>query len=158
MYSRIASFISSGLGSGYSPKAPGTFGTVAAALAWLGMSWAGVLSSSLSHIVCAGVVILVGTGAIRMSLRSEGSSEGCQDPQWIVIDEWAGLFVALIGTEASRLWHVLLAVVLFRIFDISKVGPIRRAEALPGAVGVMADDVVAGSFALLGMVVVRFFV
>ena len=154
MYSRIAAFISSGLGSGYFPKAPGTFGTVAAALAWLGMSWAGVLSSSLSHIVCAGVIILIGTGAIRLSLRSEGR----KDPQWIVIDEWAGLFVALIGTEASRLWHVLLAIVLFRIFDISKVGPIRRAEALPGAVGVMADDVVAGSFALLGMVAVRFVV
>ncbi len=154
MYSRIASFISSGLGSGYSPKAPGTFGTVAAALAWLGMSWAGVLSSSFSHIVFAAIVIVVGTAAIRLSLRSDGS----KDPQWIVIDEWAGIFVALIGTEASRFWHVLLAVVLFRIFDISKVGPIRRAEALPGAVGVMADDVVAGSFALLGMVVVRFFV
>jgi phosphatidylglycerophosphatase A len=154
MYSRIAAFISSGLGSGYAPKAPGTFGTVAAALAWLGMSWAGVLSSSLSHIVFAAIVIVVGTAAIRLSLRSDGS----KDPQWIVIDEWAGIFVALIGTDASRLLHVLLAVVLFRIFDISKVGPIRRAEALPGAVGVMADDVVAGSFALLGMVVVRFFV
>ena len=154
MYSRIAAFISSGLGSGYSPKAPGTFGTVAAALAWLGMSWAGVLSSSFSHIVFAAIVIVVGTAAIRLSLRSDGS----KDPQWIVIDEWAGIFVALIGTDASRLLHVLLAIVLFRIFDISKVGPIRRAEALPGAVGVMADDVVAGSFALLGMVAVRLFV
>jgi phosphatidylglycerophosphatase A len=158
MYSPIAALISSGLGSGYAPKAPGTFGTVAAALAWLGMSWSGILSSSLSHIVCAAIAILVGTAAIRVSLRSEGSSEGCKDPQWIVIDEWAGLFVALIGTEASRLWHVLLAILLFRIFDISKVGPIRRAEALPGAVGVMADDVVAGVFALVGMVAMRSFV
>jgi phosphatidylglycerophosphatase A len=108
--------------------------------------------------VCAAIAILVGTAAIRVSLRSEGSSEGCKDPQWIVIDEWAGLFVALIGTEASRLWHVLLAILLFRIFDISKVGPIRRAEALPGAVGVMADDVVAGVFALVGMVAMRSFV
>jgi phosphatidylglycerophosphatase A len=124
------------------------------------MSWAGVLSSTLSHLVCAAITIGVGTAAIRLSLRSEGSSESNsesnKDPQWIVIDEWAGLFVALIGTEPSRLWHVLLAIVLFRIFDISKVGPIRRAEALPGAFGVMADDVVAGSFALVGMVVVRF--
>jgi phosphatidylglycerophosphatase A len=156
MYSRIAALICSGLGSGYAPKAPGTFGTVAAAVAWLGMSWAGVLSSTISHLVCAAITIVVGTAAIRLSLRSEGSSEGSKDPQWIVIDEWAGLFVALIGTEASRLWHVLLAILLFRIFDISKVGPIRRAEALPGAFGVMADDVVAGSFALVGMVVVRF--
>ena len=151
MYSRIASCISSGLGSGYAPKAPGTFGTAAAATAWLGMSTLGMLSSPLSHVVCAVLVIAVGTIAIHVILRNEAS----KDPQWIVIDEWAGLFVALIGTNTSVLWEVLLAVVLFRVFDISKVGPIRSAERLPGAVGIMADDVVAGGFALVGMIVVR---
>jgi phosphatidylglycerophosphatase A len=55
-------------------------------------------------------------------------------------------------------WQVLLAVILFRIFDISKVGPIRSAERLPGAVGIMADDVVAGVFALLGMIAARYVV
>lgn len=154
MYSRIATFISSGLGSGYAPKAPGTFGTVAAAVAWLGMSWGGLVSSQLTHMLCAVLTIVCGTIAIRLSLDS-GSAK---DPQWIVIDEWAGLFVALIGTDASVSWQVLLAVILFRIFDISKVGPIRAAERLPGAVGIMADDVVAGGFALLGMIAARYVV
>jgi phosphatidylglycerophosphatase A len=72
-----------------------------------------------------------------------------------VIDEWAGLFVALIGADSQVYWHLILGVILFRIFDISKVGPIRSAERLPGAVGIMADDVVAGVFALLGMIAVR---
>ena len=129
MSSRLASFISSGFGSGYAPQAPGTCGTVAAAVVWIGMSWAGALSSPLTHIAFAVLIILLGMGAIRLSL----SGLSAKDPQWIVIDEWAGLFVALIG-------------------------PIRVAERLPGAVGIMADDVVAGAFALLGMVAARYVV
>lgn len=154
MCSRIATFISSGLGSGYAPKAPGTFGTVAAAVAWLAMSWGGLLSSPLTHTLCAALTIVCGTIAIRLSLDN-GSAK---DPQWIVIDEWAGLFVALIGTDVGVPWQVLLAVIFFRVFDISKVGPIRAAERLPGAFGIMADDVVAGGFALLGMIAARYVV
>ncbi len=151
MSSRIATFISSGFGSGYAPRAPGTFGSVAAVLGWLGMSWSGLLSTPLTHMLCAALVIALGTIAIRLSLHS-GSTK---DPQWIVIDEWAGIFIALIGTDAGVVWQALLAFILFRIFDISKVGPICWAERLPGAVGIMADDVVAGAFALLGMIAAR---
>jgi phosphatidylglycerophosphatase A len=154
MSSRIASWISSGFGSGYASKAPGTFGTVAAAIAWLGMSRAGALPSFEAQCVCAALMILFGTLAIRLSLGA-GSPK---DPQWIVIDEWAGLFVALVGTDSRAVWQVLLAVILFRVFDISKVGPIRAAERLPGAVGIMADDVVAGIFSLLGMIAARYVV
>ena len=154
MSSRIASFVSSGFGSGYAPKAPGTFGTVAAAVVWLGMSWAGALSTLETRSVCAVLTILLGTLAIRLSLDSESA----KDPQWIVIDEWAGLYIALIAADFRVLWQVLLAFILFRIFDISKVGPIRTAERLPGAVGIMADDVVAGFFALLGMIAARYLV
>jgi phosphatidylglycerophosphatase A len=161
MSSRIASWISSGFGSGYASKAPGTFGTVAAAIAWLGMSRAGALPSFEAQCVCAALMILFGTLAIRLSLGA-GSPKDPQclpkDPQWIVIDEWAGLFVALVGTDSRAVWQVLLAVILFRVFDISKVGPIRAAERLPGAVGIMADDVVAGIFSLLGMIAARYVV
>ena len=154
MSSRIASLVSSGFGSGYAPKAPGTFGTVAAAVAWLALSWAGALASVEAQWACAVVTIVLGTLAIRLSLGANSA----KDPQWIVIDEWAGLFVALVGVNWRVGWQVLLAVILFRIFDISKVGPIRSAERLPGAVGIMADDVVAGVFALLGMIAARYVV
>jgi phosphatidylglycerophosphatase A len=118
------------------------------------MSWAGALSSLETQSVCAVLTIIVGTLAIRLSLNGESA----KDPQWIVIDEWAGLFVALIGVDARIFSQVVLAFVLFRIFDISKLGPIRAAERLPGAVGIMADDIVAGMCALLGMIVVRYIV
>ena len=154
MFSRIASLVSSGFGSGYAPKAPGTFGTVAAAVAWLALSWAGALASLEAQWACAVVTIVLGTLAIRLSLGANSA----KDPQWIVIDEWAGLFVALVGVNWRVGWQVLLAVILFRIFDISKVGPIRSAERLPGALGIMADDVVAGVFTLLGMIAARYVV
>jgi phosphatidylglycerophosphatase A len=66
------------------------------------------------------------------------------DPQWIVIDEWAGLFVALAGLTPSNWTTAFVAFILFRVFDASKVGPVAWAEQLPGAYGVMADDLVAG--------------
>ena len=72
-----------------------------------------------------------------------------------VVDEWAGLFVALCGVEAFNLGHVVIALVGFRVLDITKPGPVGWAERLPGALGVMADDIVAGAIVLLGFVVYR---
>jgi len=151
MITSSAIFISSGFGSGYAPKAPGTVGTVAAVFAWVVLSWLGILSSAMSHAIVAFVVIVVGTVATTASLDAEGG----EDPQWIVIDEWAGVFVALIGTDVSNWFHVVLAFAAFRLFDITKPGPVSMAEDLPGAFGIMADDVVAGAFALIGMVALR---
>lgn len=145
MISSITSFISSGFGSGYAPKAPGTVGSVAATIAWLAASWVGLFSSPVSHLVAASVILIVGTWATGISLDEEGG----EDPQWIVIDEWAGVFIALIGTSASHPSHVLLALALFRFFDILKPGPVSKAEDLPGALGIMGDDVVAGICALV---------
>ena len=151
MINRSAAFISSGFGSGYAPKAPGTVGTVAAVLVWVALSWFGILSSAVSHALFALVAVVFGTLAAKVSLDEEGG----EDPQWIVIDEWAGVFVALIGTDASNWFHVVLAFAAFRLFDILKPGPVSSAEDLPGAFGIMADDVVAGAFALLAMVALR---
>lgn len=150
---RVAALVSSGFGSGYAPKAPGTVGTAAAAAVWIGLSWLGLLSSTSHQIVLALITIVVGTLASKISLDEEGG----EDPQWIVIDEWAGLFVALIGTDSSNLFHIALAFIGFRLFDITKPGPIGKVEELPGAFGIMADDVVAGACALVGLMVLRAF-
>lgn len=151
MISSIATFISSGFGSGRAPKAPGTIGSIAAVAGWLVLSWSGLLTSSASHAIAALVVIIVGTWATSISLDEEGG----EDPQWIVIDEWAGVFIALIGTSSSDPLHILLGFALFRFFDITKPGPVSKAEDLPGAVGIMGDDIVAGLISLVVMVAVR---
>jgi phosphatidylglycerophosphatase A len=96
-------------------------------------------------------VVVAGLLATRISLDEEGG----EDPQWIVIDEWAGVCIALIGADPRNLLGVLGALVMFRIFDIVKPGPVSWAEDLPGAWGIMADDVIAGVCALAGMSALR---
>lgn len=73
---------------------------------------------------------------------------GREDPGFVVVDEVAGQWVALLFLPP--LWtNTLVALILFRFFDILKPWPIRRFEALPEGTGIMADDLVAGVFALL---------
>lgn len=93
------------------------------------------------------MVSIVGFLAVAFAIR--GQSEA--DPQWIVIDEWAGVFVALLAVDSTSLSHVFLAFVGFRLFDIVKPGPVRWAEDLPGAFGIMADDIVAGMLVFVGL-------
>ena len=151
-HSRLANLVSSGFGSGYSPRAPGTFGSAAALLVWFGISHLGALQNYLAQIILAGFTILVGTLAIKACISGESTHS---DPQWIVIDEWAGLFVALTGLTPGNLGLVALAFILFRVLDASKIGPIGLAERLPGAAGIMADDVVAGLVAALTIYLLR---
>ena len=65
----------------------------------------------------------------------------------MVIDEVAGQWIALLGSPPD--WrHGLIALVLFRLFDITKPFPVRRLERLPGGWGIVFDDVAAGLYAL----------
>ncbi len=140
--------VATGFGSGFFPVAPGTAGSaVAAGLFWLttrsGSAWAGP----------AVFVLLLAAGfwsAGAAARRLDG-----KDPGPVVIDEFAGQFLALLAVPFH--WTVLAAgFVLFRLFDIVKPPPARRFEALEGSTGIMADDLVAGLYAnLLLQVAVR---
>ena len=77
-----------------------------------------------------------------------------KDPKEVVIDEISGQFIAILGCIQSEkstyiFLSLLLSFVLFRLFDITKIGPIKRFENLPNGIGIMADDIVAGLFALV---------
>jgi phosphatidylglycerophosphatase A len=80
---------------------------------------------------------------------------GREDPGFVVVDEVAGQWIALIAMRPD--WqHAVLALVLFRLFDIWKPWPIRRLEAIPEGTGIMLDDVAAGALALIcGLVLGR---
>ena len=73
---------------------------------------------------------------------------------YIVIDEWVGQWIALSFLPVN-LSFALLGFILFRFFDISKIGPVKYFEKLPGAVGVMADDVAAGFLSMLTIYLLR---
>jgi phosphatidylglycerophosphatase A len=80
---------------------------------------------------------------------------GAKDPQKVVIDEVAGQFIALIAVplDLQTWWTIILAFLLFRFFDIVKPYPARKFEDLHGGLGIMADDVVAGIYAAIGVAV-----
>ena len=82
---------------------------------------------------------------------------GKKDPQIVVIDEVSGQLISYFGIGAGMPnWkYLLLGFILFRVFDIWKPFPARQAESLPGGLGIMADDWVAGIYAALGLWIAR---
>jgi phosphatidylglycerophosphatase A len=139
-------------GAGYLQPGPGTYGSVAAVLLWYAAAHAfhpGSVTLALSTALAALAVTLMGIPASTIVARESGR----KDPGFVVIDEVAGQLVALVLLRPD--WqHAALALILFRLFDIAKPGPIRRLEALPEGTGIMLDDVAAGLFALLLAVIV----
>ncbi len=93
------------------------------------------------------VTLLLAAAATAASLWSAiPFAVGGADPGWVCMDETAGTLLALIGLQG---WPWVAALVVARLADIFKVLPgVHRAEALPGALGVTADDLVAGLYGL----------
>lgn len=122
---------------GYLPVAPGTFGSLTA------MLFFGLLKPSLSvHIFLLSAIILSGTIA---SHRAAKITEE-KDSRHIVIDEFAGYAASVIFIPASIQYYTA-AFFLFRFFDILKPPPLRKIERiLPGGIGIMADDLLAGIY------------
>ncbi|MDR3745904.1 MAG: phosphatidylglycerophosphatase A [Acidobacteriaceae bacterium] len=134
-------------GAGRMKPGPGTYGSVAAVLIWIGAAhWLlpgrGELAAATA--LAALAVTLIGIPASTIVARESGR----EDPGFVVIDEVAGQWIALIAIKPD--WkHAALALLLFRLFDIWKPWPIRRLEQLPEGTGIMLDDVAAGVLALL---------
>ncbi|MFQ3322996.1 MAG: phosphatidylglycerophosphatase A [Pseudomonadales bacterium] len=134
--------LSLGLGSGLAPKAPGTFGTIAALIIYY------FLLADLSLPVYAAIVVLSTLVGFYLCGYT-AKAMGVHDAPAIVWDEFAGLWIALICVPTGLHW-LALAFVLFRFFDILKPWPISWLDKhMQGGFGIMIDDVVAGIFAWL---------
>ena len=138
----VATFFGAGLGK----PGPGTWGSVAAVLLWAaaGIGFHGS-PQILLILLLAGIVlsIVLGVPAATIAARESGR----HDPGFVVIDEVAGQWITLLFSPAD--WrHGLIALILFRLFDITKPFPIRRLERLPEGWGIVFDDVAAGLYAL----------
>ena len=122
--------------------APGSWGSLFGVVTGFGLA---SLSSGLLEIAIL-LVIIFGTIAANHHQNETGSKDASE----VVIDEVAGQWIALLVIPLD--WHwALAAFVLFRLFDITKIGPIGMVEKWPGGVGVLADDVIAGVFAALSL-------
>lgn len=158
-------------GVGYLPLAPGTWGSLVGVGLYLlvrGLSmklfffeaahhnfnllqvYYGVIALELTVV---SATALVGTWAASRTERLSAR----KDPGKVVVDEVAGQFIALIPVSfvvEAVWWPAILAFILFRFFDIVKPYPARRLESLPGGLGIMADDVIAGVYAALGVMLI----
>ena len=133
-------------GAGLLKPGPGTWGSVAALLIWAAYAWLAHPSAlTLLIALLAGIALTLVFGIPAATIVERES--GRQDPQFVVIDEVAGQWITLLFTPAD--WrHALIALVLFRLFDITKPFPVRRLERLPAGWGIVFDDVAAGLYAL----------
>ena len=138
----VAFWLASGLGSGLSPWAPGTVGSAVALVLGLGLL---ALEPALLPLAAA-IATIGGLWAVQAT----GATD---DPDWIVIDEFAGQWIAMLPLallEPGAAWNpasLALGFATFRLLDIAKPGPVGWADRQEGAAGVMADDVVAGLLA-----------
>ena len=143
---KIARFIASGFGSGYTPVAAGTAGSAAAVLTGAALLW-------VSPLLLAAAALAAAFGGYLAVERAH--VEG--DPGWVVIDEFAGQWIALLALAAPSVPGIVAACVLFRFFDITKLGPVGWADRKHGSFGIMADDVIAGAIAAALLLIVRLF-
>ena len=124
--------------------APGTAGSLCAlAIAWLLPLPA--LHPQLSFALLA--FLLTGPAIWAADVTSRAS--GLRDPQIVVVDEVVGQWLTLAGATALNWKSWLGALVLFRLFDVWKPAPVRQLEHLPGGLGIVADDAMAGLYAAL---------
>ena len=129
--------VATGFGAGRFPVAPGTAGTLVALPLWY---WSGGWGWRHLLLLCA--VLLVSVPAAG----EEATATGKPDPGSVVIDEIAGMLLAVTGIPWS-VRSVLLLFLLFRIFDVFKFGPAAWLNARRGPVYIVADDLAAGAYA-----------
>ena len=140
--------------SGYVPLAPGTAGTVLAIPFSLALNRLATIALPLALFLLGGFI----AAAIVLSTRA-AQILGSKDPPVIVIDEIAGFLVANFF-NASKPIPLILAFILFRLFDVTKLFPASKLETLPGGTGIVLDDIMAGiyTFIVLRILVVFAFI
>ncbi|MEO8160833.1 MAG: phosphatidylglycerophosphatase A [Arenimonas sp.] len=148
-----AGWIACGFGSGLSPRAPGTVGSLLALLPW--WLWLRELPP-WQYALVLGCAFALGVWAADWAITKLDR----QDPGVVVCDEFVGLWLALLLAPPGWPW-MLAGFALFRLFDIWKPWPVRWADQqVHGGFGTMLDDLLAGAYAfavlqLSGMLISR---
>jgi phosphatidylglycerophosphatase A len=141
-------FLAFGFGSGLSPKAPGTVGTVVAVVIYF-------LFSQLPLSAYLFMLLITFTAGIFLCDRSS-KLLGVHDHGGIVWDEFVGYWITMLLAPSGWVW-IAIGFFLFRLFDILKPFPINILDKhVHGGLGIMLDDVLAGSFACICLQLIAF--
>lgn len=141
-WDRLHQALVTGFGVGHLPIAPGTWGSLLALALALVVHW---LVPGQERVVLGAGALLLTYPAIAFSTRY-CRLKRVSDPGEIVVDEILGQTLCLLWAPISA-GSLALGFVLFRFFDIVKPFPARSSERLPGGVGIVCDDLVAGLYA-----------
>lgn len=149
--------IGTGFCSGFWPWGPGTAGSVVATVIWIVLGfWLPAFQLSVLTFSLVIFFTAIGTWATKRLQPYWG-----EDPSRVVVDEMVGVWIPLISVNPQQWWLALVALVLFRFFDIVKPLGIKRLDSMKGAFWVMGDDMLGGIYAwlvlLLGMHVYEMF-
>jgi phosphatidylglycerophosphatase A len=144
--SSLKRFLGAGFGSGYVPVAPGTSGSLAALIL--------VYFSFFLHPILGPVFIVLLSSILTFWVTPACVEAWGEDPGTEVIDEFAGQSLVFISIPLSlnlvNDWPILLAgFLLFRLFDVTKILGIHKLQKFKGAAGILADDILAGFYALI---------
>jgi phosphatidylglycerophosphatase A len=130
----VARLLAGGFGAGQFPVSPGSAGSLLALVLGAGLmalpAW--VLPLAILAVTAAGL----------WAVRAAGAED---DPGWVVIDEVAGQWIALLGLLRPTWIGLACAFLIFRVVDITKPGPVGWADRRHSPAGVMADDLIAGA-------------
>ncbi len=132
---RLSRLVAAGFGLGWVPVTPGTAGALAATL----------VGARVPRGWLAALAVLATAGGWLVVRRAVPERDA--DPGWVVVDEIAGQWIALLAAPRGSVVGAAAAFTLFRLFDIVKRGPVGWADRRGGTFGVMADDVIAGALA-----------
>lgn len=140
-------FLASGFGSGLSPVAPGTMGTLAAMPFWF------IFASYLPFWGYIAIIVIASLAGIIICQKASDEL-GVHDHGGIVWDEFVGLWITMICVPVS-LPNAILGFLVFRFFDVLKPWPIKVIdEKVGGGFGIMLDDIIAALFSLLSMQII----
>ena len=147
---KLSYFLATGFYSGLSPIMPGTCGTLvsAAILFVINRIFPSFYTPLISYLLAI-VVTIIAVISSNFCLKHQIFGELHKDPQQIVIDEFAGYYVTLAGLAAIDFQALFWGFIFFRLFDMTKLSIIKKAELLPRGWGIVADDIVAGVFAAI---------
>lgn len=141
----LAIALGTGLGVGFIPFAPGTFGSLWGPL----LIWAAIKTTLPPVALLAIGVVFIALGVPICSRAAKAI--GKKDPGSVVYDEiaafWLVLLPQVLGLRPLTWTSAVLGFALFRLFDIKKPWPVGRLEKLPDGTGIMADDLAAGVYA-----------